>query len=418
MNTEAIIAKLQEVKRAHRAQRGLDTTQKNAVLYRLEAELRASEGHILAANQADLAALSAEKSPAFRDRLTLNSERIKAMCEGVKLIGELKDPVGVESDHQTLRSGIRAHKVQSPLGILLIIFESRPNVAIEAFALAFKSSNAVILRGGTEALQTLKCLYSIIDKVLIDQAIDPALFWGIQDPARSLSQALLKQNHYIDVVIPRGGDSLIQFVVKESTIPMIKNDRGMCHIYIDKSADLKIAAAVVQNAKTSRPVVCNAMETLLIHRSIAPTLLPTLSRQLSQLGVQWFCCNESLAHMARGARFAPAHAESWDTEYLDLKINCRIVDSLDQALDHIELHGSKHSEAIITTDAANAKRFLNEVDAAATYWNASTRFTDGYEMGLGAEIGISTQKLHVRGPVGLRELTSSRWILTGTGEIR
>jgi glutamate-5-semialdehyde dehydrogenase len=276
----------------------------------------------------------------------------------------------------------------------------------------------MILRGGKESRLTSDFLYWILSKAIDSQKIAPEILWGITDPNREISDFLLKQRQWIDVVVPRGGDSLIQYVVENSTIPIIKNDRGMCHIYVHEDANLQMAQAIVANAKTQRPGVCNAMETVLVHRAIAPKFLPALYDAIRPKNVEWFGCPETLKILSDRANVHPAAQESWDTEYLDFKMNCKVVASQVEAEEHISVHGSGHSEAIITSSSEAAKRFESEIDAAAVYWNASTRFTDGFELGLGGELGISTQKLHVRGPVGLRELTSLRWIIEGDGQTR
>jgi glutamate-5-semialdehyde dehydrogenase len=388
-----------------------------------------SAEEILSANFQDLDALSGERStPAFRDRLTLNAQRLALITESLRQVAKLADPVGEVTETRTLPNGLELKRIRAPLGVLYMIFESRPNVITEAFSLSFKSGNALILRGGKETMNTARVLYRLIQRALHDEGIDPHCLWGITDPDRAITQFLLTQSSRIDVVIPRGGDSLIDYVVQNSKIPIIKNDRGMCHVYVHMDADVSMAVEIVKNAKTQRPGVCNSMETLLVHKAIAPSLLPKLYNALSAAnessGVDWFGCTETVAFLgplaqASGKKnVAKASDKSWDTEYLDYKINCRVVSDENEALAHIERHGSRHSEAIVTADEALGHRFQAEVDAAAVYWNASTRFTDGFEFGLGGELGISTQKIHVRGPVGLRELTSLRWVGTGTGQIR
>lgn len=298
-----------------------------------------------------------------------------------------------------------------------MIFEARPNVITEAFSLALKSGNALILRGGSESLETSQVIYSIIEQALENASLDKNIFWGITDPSRDLVQALMKQNTMIDVLVPRGGDSLIKYVTENATIPVIKNDRGLCHVYVHDDADFEMASNIIVNAKTQRPGVCNSIETLLIHEKNI-SYLPQIYDRLEKFKVEWFCCPQTLK-VLNGKKWAhAATAESFDTEYLDFKINCRVVRSLEDALDHIEKHGSRHSECIVTASEKSARLFQNSIDAAVVYWNASTRFTDGFEFGLGGELGISTQKLHVRGPVGLKELTSLRWIADGTGQVR
>jgi glutamate-5-semialdehyde dehydrogenase len=393
---------------------------KNRVLLKAAQALRERKLEILTANAADLALVDPKKAtPAFLDRLTLNDERISQMAKSLQAVASLPDPVGEIAEDCTLENGLHVTRVRAPLGVIFMIFEARPNVVTEAFSLGFKAGNAMILRGGSESAQTNAVLYSILNDALIE--IGPELsanspLWGITDPDRAIVDALLQENTKIDVVVPRGGAGLIDHVVRHSKIPVIKNDRGLCHIYVEADADLSMAEKIVVNAKTQRPGVCNSMETLLVHASVASQLLPELHASMG--GVEWFACPRSLALLKGCARVQLAMDANWDTEYLDYKINCRIVDGLDEALTHIARHGSGHSESIITASREMARAFQSGIDAAAVYWNASTRFTDGYELGLGGELGISTQKLQVRGPVGLRELTSLRWIIDGNGQVR
>ncbi len=375
--------------------------------------LAAREKEVLAANAADLAALPADATPAFRDRLMLDPARLSQANVSLREVAALADPLAEEVDRRTLKNGLLVRRVRSPLGVILMIFESRPNVALEAFSLALKSGNLIILRGGKESMRTTEVIYRILGDALEAAGGSRDFFWGITDPDRKLVELLLHQKAYIDVVVPRGGDSLIDFVVKNSHIPIIKNDRGLCHVYVHEDADLAMALEIVVNAKTHRPGVCNAMETVLVHRAVKDAFLPKLFHRLS--GVMWHGDAATVALLPGVKAAEPA---SWDTEYLDLEMNCAVVDSLEAAIRHIEEHGSRHSESIVTRSESAARKFQMEIDAAAVYWNASTRFTDGFELGLGGELGISTQKLHVRGPVGLRELTSVRWLIDGTGQVR
>lgn len=402
---------------AARRLRATDAAARNDVLLRAADLLDARVDHILAANQQDLDALPDTADTAFRDRLLLTPARIAHMATSLRQVAALPDPVGEVVDQRTLDNGLRVRRVRSPLGVILMIFESRPNVAVEAFSLGFKAGNTMILRGGKESARTTSVLYDLLGEALTAAGVGAACLWGIADPDRRIVEFLLAQKQFIDVVVPRGGDALIDYVSRTSSIPVIKNDRGLCHVYVHEDADLDMAAAIVLNAKTQRPGVCNAMETLLVHRHVAATLLPMLQQRMPQ--VRWLGCARSLALLtASPDQVAEASEESWDTEHLSLVLNCRVVDSLDDALAHIEAHGSRHSESIVTASAETAHRFQQDIDAAAVYWNASTRFTDGFELGLGGELGISTQKLHVRGPVGLRELTSVRWLMDGTGQTR
>jgi len=391
-------------------------SEKNKVLLTLAGLLQERLATVLEANAADVAALPADRPPAFRDRLLLTEDRVYQMIDALTQIAALPDPVGEETDKRTLRSGLRARLVRSPLGVILMIFESRPNVALEAFALAFKSGNVILLRGGKESMKTTAVIYDLLAEALQKCSMSVDSFHGIRDSNRELLRELLRRHDQIDVVIPRGGASLIQFVTDHSKIPIIKNDRGLCHIYVHDDADLSMAIDIAVNAKIQRPGVCNAMETLLIHETMASRILPVAYERM--LDVEWHCDPRSLAILGERKRLHPAQPDSWDTEYLSLQVNCRVVSNLTEAIRHIDDHGTGHSEAIVTSSAVAAQEFQAEVDAAVVYWNASTRFTDGFEMGLGAEIGISTQKLHVRGPVGLRELTCARWIIDGEGQVR
>lgn len=405
-------------RQAARAVAIADRGAKDGVLLAIARQLEAGQAELLEANAQDLAALPKDASTAFRDRLRLDAARVRHMAESLCQVAELPDPVGEELDRRQLVSGVLARRVRSPLGVILMIFESRPNVAIEAFSLGFKAGNAMILRGGKESARTVAVLYAWVQAALRAGGFPPEVLQGITDPDRALVLKLLQLKEEIDVVVPRGGDSLIEFVVANSKIPVIKNDRGLCHVYVDEDADLEMAARIVENAKCQRPGVCNSMETLLVHAKVAEKLLPALHERLTPHFVEWWCDPKALQALGDRPRLFAAKPESWDTEYLDFKLNCRVVQSFEEALAHIALHGSRHSEAIITKSEPRARRFQGEVDAAAVYWNASTRFTDGFELGLGGELGISTQKLHVRGPVGLRELTSVRWLMDGTGQVR
>jgi glutamate-5-semialdehyde dehydrogenase len=411
---------LQEIRLAAKAIRVSGFDLRNSVLETLAQKLKTFEPEILAANAVDLAQVPADSAPAFLDRLTLNPTRLTGMIESLRQVAALPDPLGEITEQRVLANGLRVKRVRSALGVIFMIFESRPNVAIEAFSLAFKAGNPVILRGGKESRHTIEVFYRLMRESLSENQLPPMALFGITDPDRSLVLELLHAKKYIDVVVPRGGDQLIEFVVENSKIPIIKNDRGMCHIFVDETANLSNAENIIENAKVQRPGVCNSVETILVHASVATKFLPKLHDRLSQgkHPVEWFVCGESARILDGRARVNPITADSFDTEYLDYKLNCKVVSGLAEAIAHIEAHGSRHSEAIVTENSVNAHQFENEVDAAAVYWNASTRFTDGFELGLGGELGISTQKLHVRGPVGLRELTSVRWILEGDGQTR
>lgn len=431
-NEGELLELLQKVKVAAQEFRrmSLPENKKNEVLRAASAQILLRQNEILEANAKDLSAVVSAISSdnpnerfnsSFIDRLTLTPERIAQMRESLEQVAALPNPIGEEVEARTLANGLYIRKIRAPLGVIFMIFESRPNVIIEAFSLAFKAGNAIILRGGKESTKTATILYGILRAALKEGRMPEDILLGIQNPDRSIINFLLKQKQLIDVVVPRGGEGLIDFVSKTSLIPIIKNDRGLCHVYLHEDADFEMSERIIINAKTQRPGVCNAMETLLIHEKIADTFLPRLYEKLTgscAKPVCWHVCQKTRNILGENDQLLLARAEDWDTEYLDLIMNCKVVPDLESAINHIEQHGSKHSEAIVTSTEAVARRFQAEVDAAAVYWNASTRFTDGFELGLGGELGISTQKLHVRGPVGLRELTSIRWVMDGTGQVR
>jgi glutamate-5-semialdehyde dehydrogenase len=414
----AITRGFSALRQAARALRQLDAEKKNAALLRLASTVEASEALLLSANREDLERLDPSTAPAFRDRLTLNPKRLAGMVESLRQVAALPDPVGELVESRTLENGLLLKRVRAPLGVIFMIFESRPNVILEAFSLAFKSGNAIALRGGSESRATAAALYRLMRECLKNEGLNECSFYGVDDYDRAIVEKLLKRKDWIDVVVPRGGDRLIEFVQRTSLMPIIKNDRGLCHTYIDDEADLEMGVAIVANAKTQRPGVCNALETVLVNEKVAPEFLPRLYDATQATGLSWRCDDGALSLLEGRARVCRAHDIDWDTEYLDLIINCKVVKDLSEALAHIERHGSRHSEAIVTMNEKKARHFQSEIDAAAVYWNASTRFTDGFEFGLGGELGISTQKLHVRGPVGLRELTTPRWIIDGTGQVR
>ena len=402
--------------------RNLAAEEKNAALLNLAKRLKQSSTKILAANAKDLASFDKKnrtnERAAFRDRLKLDKVRISSMAESLIQVAKLPDPVNEIIEKRKLKNGLHLTKVRSPLGVLFMVFESRPNIVTEVFSLAFKSGNAIALRGGSEAKETIRCLYKLMRESLGECQINPHVFLGIEDYDRSLVEKLLARKDWIDVVIPRGGDKLIELVSQKATMPIIKNDRGMCHAYVDDEANLDMAASVVANAKTSRPGVCNSLETVLVHQTVADKFLPKLYKASQKFAVEWRCDKSSQVILKNLKNVRLATPEDWHTEHLAQILNCKIVENMDEAILHIETYGSRHSETIITGNKSKARQFQNQVDSAAVYWNASTRFTDGFEFGLGGEIGISTQKLHVRGPVGLRELTTPRWLIDGHGQIR
>ena len=404
---------------AKQAARGLakcSTTEKNQALLSMAAALEAGQERILAANARDVAQ-GEEKglSAAMLDRLRLTPERIRGMADGLRQVAALPDPVGECLGGMRRPNGLDIQKIRVPFGVIAMIYEARPNVTVDAAGLCLKTGNAVILRGGSEAIESNKVLADILIRAAGAAGLPTGSVGLVETTDREAVNILLKMNRYIDVIIPRGGAGLIRTVVENSTVPVIETGIGICHTYVDESADLTMAADIAFNAKVSRPGVCNSMETLLVHRSVAERLLPDLLERFCQAGVELRGCPATAAyHMA----VKPATEEDWATEYLDFILSIKVVDSLTEALEHIDRFSTKHSEAIVTRDYANARRFQQEVDAAAVYVNASTRFTDGFEFGFGAEIGISTQKLHARGPMGLVELTSIKYLVSGSGQIR
>ena len=406
-------------KRAKVAARQLgaaSTAQKNQALLTMADRLLTEQDRILAANVADMATGKTKGlSAALLDRLLLTPARIEAMAEGLRQVAALPDPIGECVSGVRRPNGLEIRKVRVPFGVIAMIYEARPNVTVDAAGLCLKTGNAVILRGGSEAIESNKALAAILIEAGRAAGLPDGTVSLIETTDREAVNRLLKLNRYIDVIIPRGGAGLIRTVVENSTVPVIETGIGVCHTFVDESADLEMAADIAFNAKVSRPGVCNAMETLLVHRAVADALLPLLLERYARAGVELRGCPETAA---RHAAVKPATEEDWATEYHDFILSVKIVEGLDEALDHIDRYSTKHSEAIVTRDYDNARRFQQQVDASTVYVNASTRFTDGFEFGFGAEIGISTQKLHARGPMGLVELTSYKYLVDGNGQIR
>lgn len=400
--------------------RVLRTDQKNRALLSIAEQLLANEAAILAANEQDLAAARENgMRDSLIDRLTLTPARLSAMAQGVRDVAALADPIGEIVEGYCRPNGLRIQKTRVPLGVVGIIYEARPNVTSDAAALCLKSGNAVILRGGKEALHSNTAVVAAVRKGIELAGLPADAVLLVPSTDRETARQMMRLNGYIDVLIPRGSKNLIRSVVENATVPVIETGAGNCHIYVDAAADIETACSVTVNAKASRPSVCNAAETLLVHKEIAPAALPLLARALSKAGVQLRCCERSLPLCeGEGVDTTPATEEDWATEYGDYVMAVKIVDSLSDAVNHIETYSTGHSESIITRDHAAAESFTALVDSAAVYVNASTRFTDGGEFGMGAEIGISTQKLHARGPMGLRELTSFKYIVYGNGQIR
>ena len=396
--------------------RTASTAQKNAALTAIAARLQADTEAILAANAEDLArARENGMRESLIDRLTLTADRIRGMADGVREVAALADPIGEIVDGCCRPNGLRIQKTRVPLGVAGIIYEARPNVTSDAAALCLKSGNAVILRGGKEAFSSNTAVALSIRRGLEEAGLPADCVQLLDKTDRETAAQMMRLNDYIDVLIPRGGAGLIRSVVENATVPVIQTGVGNCHVYVDKDADLAMAAKVVVNAKASRPSVCNAAETLLVHAEIADKALPLLSTALNEAGVSLRCCERSLP-LCDGA--TAATEEDWATEYGDYIMAVKVVDSLDDATAHIARYSTGHSECILTDSHKAAERFTMQVDSAAVYVNASTRFTDGGEFGMGAEIGISTQKLHARGPMGLTELTSVKYIVYGDGQVR
>lgn len=371
---------------------------------------------IIAANKKDIA--NAEKNnmkASLIDRLSLNEQRIYAMAEGIDQIISLDDPVGEVLYMKERPNGLCIGEKRVPLGVVGIIYESRPNVTADAFALCFKTGNAVILRGGSDAIESNMQIVEIIRNALSEAELPKDSIQLITDTRRSTAEEFMKLNKYVDVLIPRGGAGLIKTVVEKATVPVIETGTGNCHIFVDESADINMAVRIIENAKTQRLGVCNACESLVIHSAIADRALPEIEKSLTAKGIEIRADGRALAIMDKAV---PASEEDWGTEYLDAVISVKTVDSIDEAIAHINKYNTGHSESIITNDYNNSRKFLEEIDAAAVYVNASTRFTDGFEFGFGAEIGISTQKLHARGPMGLKALTTTKYIIYGNGQIR
>ncbi len=392
------------------------TEQKNHALLCIAEEIEKSREEIKKANEKDLVAGKAKgMSNAFLDRLALTDTRIDGMIGVLKDVVSLKDPVGEITGMNTLPNGLRVGQMRMPLGVVAIIFESRPNVCIEVAALTIKSANGVILRGGSDAIFSNMALTGVIKRGLKRSGLPESAVEVVEDTDREVMKELLRMREYIDVVIPRGGLNLIRFVEEHSLIPVIRHDLGICHTYVDKEAKMDMAVSIAYNAKVQRPGVCNSMETLLVHEAVAAEFLPKMKAEMDKAGVTLKGCVQTKAILKD---IQEATEEDWSTEYLDLILSVKVVAGVDEAIEHINRYGSHHSDAIITENYTHGMQFINEVDSAACYINASTRFTDGNEFGLGAEMGISNQKLHVRGPMGLRELTSAKWIVFGNGQIR
>ena len=408
-------------RKASRKLARLSTEDKNRVLLNLAGLLRSDQSDVLSANLSDYQeATSDGMNDSLLDRLLLTSERLNGTADEVQRVAELTDPIGEVIETNSQPNGLITSRRRVPLGVVGSIYEARPNVTVDIFGLCLKSGNACILRGGKETIRSNTALVTMLRKALSDAGVTTDAVQFVDNPDRALVDHLLKMNEYIDLLVPRGGASLVKFVAENATMPAVTGGIGVCHTYVDRAADLKMAAEIVHNAKVRRPSICNALDTVLVHSEIAADGLRLIAKELTASGVELHCDNRAFNILGPDASdlAMPANEDDWGKEFLSLTAAVKVVDSLDDALEHIETYGSGHSEAIITEDDAAATRFLDKVDAAAVYVNASTQFTDGGQFGLGAEVGISTQKFHARGPMGLKELTSYKWVIVGKGHVR
>lgn len=413
---ELVKAKAQAAKQAAAKLAVTSTAVKNAALLAMAAALEAQQSEILAANERDMTAAAAKgMKSSMLDRLKLTAERISGMADGLRQVAGLADPVGNVIDGKTLPNGLHITKIRVPLGVIGIIYEARPNVTADAAGLCLKSGNAVILKGGSEAMESNKTVAAILAQAAEGAGIPADSIQFIDTSDRQAVQDLIHMNGLVDVVIPRGGAGLIQAVVRNASVPVIETGAGVCHTYVDKDADVEMAMKIAFNAKVQRPSVCNAMETLLVHKDIADKFLPMMLMMYNSSAVE-ICGDEAVQEYS--GQVHPVTEEDWSTEYGDLRLSVKIVDSIEEAMEHIAKYGTGHSECIVTNNYQAAQLFQYTVDAAAVYVNASTRFTDGNEFGFGAEIGISTQKLHARGPMALPELTSTKYLINGNGQVR
>jgi glutamate-5-semialdehyde dehydrogenase len=411
-----VFDKAKKAKAASRQLANISTEIKNNALFKMAAGLEKESAKLIAENKKDLVAAERKGlSKAMIDRLTLNPERIMSMADGLREVAALPDPVGEVLGIRRRPNGMEVGKMRVPIGLIGIIYESRPNVTADTAALCLKSGNAVILRGGSEAVYSNTAIVEVLSKAGAETGIPEGAVSFIENPDRACVMEMLKLNGIIDLIIPRGGEGLIRMVSENSTIPVIKHDKGVCHVYVDSKAELAMAEEICFNAKVQRPGTCNAMEAMLVHQDVAKTFLPAIIARMKKAGVEIRGCAKTRAIVPD---IKDATDKDWDTEYNDLILNVKTVSSMEEAMEHIAAHGSQHSEAIVTNDYRNAHRFQREVDASAVFVNASTRLNDGFEFGLGAEIGISTTRIHARGPMGLEELTSTKFIVYGNGQVR
>jgi glutamate-5-semialdehyde dehydrogenase len=414
-------AKGKAAKEASRPLAYLSTDIKNKALRNIAEDLRGKTKEIIAANKLDLKQASANGiNETMQDRLLLNEKRLHAMADDVLVVAGLPDPVGEVFDMRTMPNDLLIGKKRVPLGVIGAMYESRPNVTIDISALCLKSGNAVILRGGKEAFNSNLTLVKLVQQAISRAGVPEGAVQFVENTDRALVGEMLKLNQYIDLMIPRGGAPFVKYVIENAAMPVVAGGIGVCHTFVDSSADMEKALAIVYNAKVQKPSVCNALDTILVHQVVAEEYLPEVAKELAKAGVELHCDKTAMKILKpeSGLKLKAAVQEDWGKEFLSLTAAIKVVDSLDDALAHIAKYGSGHSEAIITEDYSSGMRFLNEVDAACVYINASTRFTDGSQFGLGAEVGISTQKFHARGPLGLKELTSYKWIIFGSGQVR
>jgi glutamate-5-semialdehyde dehydrogenase len=419
--TSELITKARAARVAARGLQTLSSERKNAALEAIAVALENDQAPVIEANALDMAAgAAAGLNESLVDRLMLDAERLAAMAADVRNVASLPDPIGETFDARTLPNGLRVERRRVPLGVIGAIYESRPNVTVDIAVVCLKSGNAVVLRGGKEAVHSNGALAKLVRDALASVGVNPEIVQQIADTDRAAVEEMIKADDYFDLIIPRGGAALVHYVAKEATVPAITGGIGVVHAFADATADVESAANIVFNSKVQRPSVCNALDTLLVHASVAPALLPVVATKLVAAGVELRCDQRALSLMGPvdANLVKAAQAEDFGQEFLALVLSVRVVDSVDEALAHIEEYGSGHTETVLTGDDAVANRFLDEVDAAVVMVNASTRFNDGAELGLGAEVAISTNKLHARGPMGLRELTSYKWVVRGEGQVR
>jgi glutamate-5-semialdehyde dehydrogenase len=426
--TDELVAKGRAARAASRGLARLSSRVKDRALLNIADALETEQARVLEVNQQDYRAGQGDGlGEAMLDRLLLTPDRLRGIARDVRSVAALPDPVGETLDMTTMPNGLLVGKRRVPLGVVGSIYESRPNVTVDISVLCLKSGNACLLRGGKESLLSNTALVDLIRRSIVDAGMPAEAVQFVDNPDRALVDVMLGMKDYIDLLVPRGGAGLIRFVADHAAMPAVTGGIGVCHTYVDRSADAGKAADIIFNAKVQRPTVCNALDTVLVHSEIAPQCLPRVAGELAAAGVELRCDRRALSVLGptplakggpQGGKVVPASEEDWGREFLSLTAAVRVVDSLDEALRHIETYGSGHSEAIVTEDYSAALRFLDEVDAAAVFVNASTRFTDGSQFGLGAEVGISTQKFHARGPMGLRELTSYKWVIMGNGQVR